>query len=292
MAIVSVTSRGTQASLRKVAIGYETELVFEVQLSHETDTYPIAQIYAGQIAGTLVRKGDQHPGLPGFFCRSTSASPSGGPLFWTISATYSDSQQINQSDDPLLQPGSYRWSDDPVDVELDTDADGNPIQTTAGEPFARGVVVPNNDASLTYEANVLATQVNLAWLYAFRRKVNSQPFLGAAAGEALVWRITADYVYATADTPSYYKLSIVFLFRETTSGWPAGQAWYERRLNQGFRYLDSEGNLVLATDSQGFPLNKEVLLDASGERTETPYWLYFRIYDSADLNALGITLPT
>lgn len=299
MAVVAASRRWSARSM-EIGRGGVIDLseIYDLLIEPETGVDPrqmIRNALGTTVDGTAIpARGLEHPEMGGLYCRTLSVAPNGGPTAWTLQPTYSNSQGVNQSDDPTLAPPEILFGGVEENVEIDTDLDGNPVATTVGEPFEPGLIVPRADVSLSYAFNAPATTVNIPWLLGYANKVNSDAWNGSLPGEALInGTPQARYVYGTDELPPYYAISLQILIRKNSgeAGAPPMNAWRRRVLNQGFRVLDADGKLVVAADSKGTPLNKPVLIDALGKATTTPYWRWFRVLDAVPFAPLGVVLP-
>lgn len=299
MAVASVTRRW---SGRPMDIGLrgivEVRDSYDVVIEAESGVDPRQMIREslGLTIGSveLPQRGYVHPEIAGMTCRTISLQPAGGPTRWFLEATYSNSQSNNQTDDPTLEPPEIEFGGVDEQVEIDTDLDGTPVATSAGEPFEQGLVVPRTDIALSYSFNVPASALNITWLLEYANSVNSDSWNGALPGEALInGPVQARYVYATDVIPAYWQVRMEILVRKNSSesGAPPGNAWRRRVLNQGMRYLDADNKLKLFTDKDGLPLNRPSLLDLSGKPSTAPTWRWFRVYKSVPFAPLAIVLP-
>lgn len=269
---------------------------YDVLLTTTTGEHPIGLI---RLAIEIPARGTAHPELAGFWVKSRSARPEGGPNHWVIVLVYGNSAKFNDSGDPTLEPPEIEYGGENVEEEIDTDAAGNPIVTTAGEPFTPSILRPFADFTVDYSANVLASLINIDFLRSYANKTNSDDWAGVGdAGEVLIdGPIRSRYRYATLEIPAYYEINIKLKLRDpyTDPGAPAASAWHARVLNRGFRYRNDEGEVVTAVGPNRLPYNQPVLLDVAGAITETPYFLYFQRYESVAfaplIAAIGIAFP-
>lgn len=299
MAVVRANLRWSGMSATVGERGVRTWMdTYDLDLELEDGVDPrtlIEDALGTEVEGVLIpNRGLSHPRQPGMFCRTLDPRPNGGPASWELAVRYTNSQAVNQTTDPTLQPPAWRWGSQSRTEELDTDLDNKPVATTAGEPFETGLISPQADTVLMAQFNVSATVVTPQFLLGFRNTTNADAWNGAAPGEVFIDdSIEAEYVYPTDDTEGYWKVSMRFLWRKNSNaaGAPPKNAWMTRRLNQGYRYLDDQGKLVLATDKEGMALNRPILLGADGKPTSTPHWLWFRSYNETVFAPLSLLLP-
>lgn len=269
---------------------------YDVVMSLDPGEHPIGLI---RLSGDIPGRGLVHDEVPGFWVKSRVGNAAGAPNRWQVVCTYGNSQALQDATDPTLEPPEIVYGGEPFEEEADTDADDNPIVNVNNEPFSPSIVRPFTELRVDYRANIPATLISVPWLLSYGNRVNSDAWPGVCGiGEALIdGTPEARYRYATDDVPAYYEVALRFRFREayTTPGAPANSAWHRRVLNRGFAYIDAEGDLVSAKGADGVPYNQPVLLDASGEITTTPHWLYFADYKTANFaalfSAIGLVLP-
>lgn len=297
MAVTRVTLRWSGRPMSIGARGVTTiRDVYDIELELESGVDPRQMIrdVLGSTVGDVVvpERGQAHPLMSGQTCRSLEVSPNGGPIAWELTASYSNSTGENTSTDPTLRPPDYVWGSQSRTEERDTDIDQKPVATTAGEPFESGIIVPEADTALDVSFNVPYAQITPQWLLSYRNKTNLDTWNGQAPGTVLIDESAqCRYVYATDDTPAYWACTIRFLMRDNDPSGPARNAWQTRRLNKGYRYLDDDGKLVVATDADGMPFNQPILLDALGKPTAVPHWLWFRNFKEVNFAPLSVVLP-
>ena len=293
MAVISVSLKWSSRPMEFGVGGFTLRDVYEVLIQHEPGVDPRQMIRDAQNVGTLPRRGSGHPLMSGFRCSGGSARPGAGPTTWELDALFSNSFSLENIADPTLAPPSIEYTVEDSIEEFDTDLDNAPVATTAGEPYEQKLAVPISDVVISYGFNAPEGTINPGYFVALANKVNAATWNGLAAGRVLVLGAPrVPYVYATDDTPAYWQVQFRLGVRAafTDPGAPAASAWFERRLNQGFRHLD-DGELKLALDENGMPLNRPVLLDAAGAITTVPYWNYFRRYAAADFSGINLVLP-
>lgn len=242
-------------------------------------------------SGQVPIRGDSHQELPAHKCKAVSFQDGEGPTHWKYTTEYSSDPSEADPDDPLLEPPTWRWYGEPLEVETDIDAEGEPYVNTAGEPFDPPPTRRFRDRVLEYRVNVIATTVDIDWLLDFTDHTNTDDFLGRAPGEALCDDITADLQRVVDEGLNYYACQFVFKFRRnfTDATAPARSGWCHRQLNRGYRRLDG-ADLKTIVDANGMPLNRPSLLDESGEVTDIPHFVFRRPYEEVAFAPLGIVL--
>lgn len=291
MPVVDAIKRWSRRSWEISRDGRTATDVWQAQVVEDEGIDPRQALYD---AGLLPRKGDASEDFEGMYCVGVALDPGDGPTTWEATIRWSTPNLNEPPTDPTIAPPVVVIGGEALDEQIDTDLDLEPIANTAGEPFDPPIVSRRTDLVIDYQVNVLLDQVNIAWLLSFRDKTNSEDMPGIGdAGEVLVdGAPTAELVHETEDLPAYWKIRIVLKIRENSeeAGAPAKNAWKRRILSQGYRQI-VDSDLKTVVDQDGMPLNQPVLLDANGVKTDTPYWLWFRVYDEADLNDLNIQIP-
>jgi hypothetical protein len=188
-------------------------------------------------------------------------------------------------DSPLNTPPKINWTDAETDEPIDVDFDGNPIVTINNEPI-EGVTTKIADQVVTIQRNY--ADFSPYATAAYRRSVSSDTFLGYPAGTAKMIRFNAQQIIGEGAS-AYWDVTASIQFRlpyRTTND----KAWYARVLHQGF-YIKSGSNVIRATDSNGEPVVKQVLLKADGTRETNPAnatFREFKRYGALPYNALGL----
>lgn len=234
--------------------------------------------------------GELYPGRQFIFCESLDFKPV-SPILTIATANYAgEIGPAGEQDSPLNKPPEISWSDVETDEPTDEDFNGQPIVNVNGEPI-EGVTVKLADNVVTIKRNFLT--FNPYATAAYRHSVSSDTFLGYPAGTARLIRYNARQLYLADD--SYWEVTASIQFRlgiRTTDA----KAWYKRVRNEGYyeKVTDaftSQPILVQATDDNGKPMTRPVLLKSDGTRETDPanaHWLEFQVYDSLPYNALGL----
>jgi hypothetical protein len=265
--------------------GFDISFREAYQVTHDPGT-TLLEIYTSGVGPDFM------PAINSTYAGTTSvfydsASPTVVSPIMTI-VEYSASGKFGPQgpdDNPLNQPPKIDWTDVETDEPIDVDFDGNPICTINGEPI-EGVTTKLADQVVTIQRNYASFSPSVT--SAYRRSVSSDQFLGYAAGTAKMIRFSAKEVRGEG-LPAYFDVTASIQFRlpyRTT----ADKAWHARVLNQGF-YIKSGSTIIRATDSNGEPTVKPVLLKADGTRETTPAsatFLEFRRYGALPYNALGL----
>lgn len=278
--------RGRPMSIRKGVTTFSDTWDVVVELEDGID--PREMIYH---SGQVPVRGDGHPELPAYACVGGAFSDGEGPVHWKYVAEYSSNAAAADPDDPLLAPPTWRYYGEPLEVEVDTDIDGNPLVNTAGEPYDPPITRRFRDRVLEYNVNIIAGTVDVDWLLDFTDHTNTDTFAGRAAGEALCDEITADLQRFGDAGLNYYACKLIFKFRRnyTDASAPARSAWCDRVLNRGYRRLDGT-DIKTIVDANKMPLNRPSLLDAAGEVTDIPYFKFHRKYEETAFASLGVVL--
>lgn len=253
-------------------IDYKPTRIFQLTCSADATDL---DIYA---APNIPVYGEPYPDAPYCYAK-TAAVKRLSPIFAEVTINYEGkAPSDNPSGDPTSAPAYVEsWSDVETEEEIDTDWDGNPIVTAAGEPV-HGIKAVFCDQVATIKRNIPLGSYSPYVAGSYRRKVNSDTFLGWPAGTAKVMKLGAQMV-----NQQYYTMTGVVQFRIpylTT----AGKAWYARWRHEGFYHKvdvpivigGSTVNFVKimrAVDDQGKPTTKKVLLDVNGYRI--PDWISY-----------------
>lgn len=265
--------------------GFDISFQEAYQVTHDPGT-TMLEIYTSAVGpDPMPAMNSTFPGTASVFY--DSASPTLVSPVMTI-ITYTASGKFGPSgpdDNPLNMPPKIDWTDAETDEPIDVDFDGNPIVTINNEPI-EGVTTKIADQVVTIQRNYAAFSPYAT--AAYRRSVNSDTFLGYPAGTAKMIRFNAKEIRGDG-LPAYWDVTASIQFRlpyRTT----ATKAWHARVLNQGY-YIKSGSNIIRATDSNGEPVVKPVLLKTDGTRETNPAnatFLEFKRYGALPYNALGL----
>lgn len=204
-----------------------------------------------------------------------SAQESADGYSWLVDVSYTKSAIENPLDEPLKVSGSQSAKQVPVEF----DRDGDPILNTAGDPFQEILFAEDFDDTLQLTFNTAA--IPFAAAQAAKKTVSSAAVLGLPAG-------TVRYAGMSFQPQDHETLGTYYTI---TINLALADDWKTRLLNQGFRELNDDGDLV-AMKVDGQPASQPLLLDNAGKRLAsdgTPVTLEKDIYGQADyLTLFGI----
>ncbi len=209
---------------------------------------------------------------------------------------------------PLEAYPEVSWSPTFVQTAYPQDINGLPFINTCGDPIEDPPKREECRQSLSFTRN--EATYDEAYADTFRLKVNSDPFLGFAPGQARVKTISGKRVYG-ADYGNYWQVTYEFEFRKIILQVPGEfdpitqqpgdpvsvtYGWEELVNNAGFRSKGTDGKITnilvngqpisspMALDANSVPINTDVTLDSE---LPLPYYLVFQQYGAvmfADLN--------
>lgn len=185
---------------------------------------------------------------------------------------------------PLLQPPQRSWRNAKTNEPIDRDQAGDAILNPVGEPYV-GVRRDFTDLVLVFTRNEATFPIATA--LAYQDAVNSDNFLGAAAGYAKMLNIIGPEVI---DGGSYYRVTYEIQFR--------ADSWEHRELCRGKRYWDGtmkagKKRTINVIDDNGDPVSEPVRLTATGALLppgDPDVWEQFDKYPLLAFAPLGITL--
>jgi hypothetical protein len=200
------------------------------------------------------------------------------------------------NDDPLLAPTARRWSTVKSEEPIDQDFDGNPIVTASDEPFDPPSTTVTSDPLLTISRNEVAP-FDPDIIDTYVDKTNSSTFYGAPAGEAHMVDIFSDDVYV-GGVLSHVRVTYQIQFRRYHPNTTAANAWYSRRLNEGFRTKATVSGMttyqeIVIEDEDGIKrqLSNPMPLTADGTDTvpaASANWLEFKRFTSVNFTPLAL----
>ena len=218
-----------------------------------------------------------------------------GPMLWEVIVTYQTPEPLAGDGDPLSEPVEYEWGTTTEYAAIDQDIDGKAILNAAEEDPDPPVMREFHDETLTVTRNLLI--FDDAKKAAYEGHVNSGAFMGKPEFTVKCTSIGAR-LQRRADGAIYWRERVSFAIRLQRA--PDGEqyGWDERRLQAGYRYnigraKDSSGRMVwhAATDAQGNPVSKPILLNESGGRAENDIPTWFRVKKDPRANFAGLGIP-
>jgi len=239
---------------------------------------------------SIPKVGNAHPRITGQYCQNVNVEQAEGPTKFLAVAEYSQ-KVVGDVTDPLNQPPDVGWEALENQREIDTDLDGNPIASSAGEPYDPPIVETESDPVLVWTKNFATSTVTASWLIGWAEKTNSGAVNvngeAIAAGEALAIGVPrAEFVEGREGVTAYFRVTFRIALRKGAGA----NAWKRKLLDQGYRFLNGSGQLVLFVDESGKPLNQPALLNGSGGKltSGSPVFRTFRTKGTKDFTELGL----
>ena len=207
---------------------------------------------------------------------------------WVVTCNYStlEGDDDSEAENPLDRPLDISWGSNSYTEPVDKDINGDPIDSSAGEPFDPSVERENSRPVLTVVKNQASFTASTKLDY--ENRINADTFYGAEPGWAKMADIQAQKAYENG--VSYWRVTYQIEFK------PGG--WTKEVLDQGFYKLTTTGEGESATtqkelikDKDNLPLNQPALLDGSGGELAAnadPVFLDFEVYETAVFGQLGI----
>lgn len=234
--------------------------------------------------------GGAHPRISGYYCQNVGIAQAEGPTKFRVTATYGTTV-VGDVTDPLSEPPEASWDALEDQREIDTDLDDEPIASSAGEPFDPPLVESEADPVFVWTKNYSSATVTASWLASFANKTNdaSVEIVGetVAIGEALQLGVPrAQFVPGRDGVSAYWRVT----FRIALRIGGGAEAWHRRVLDQGYRALNGDDELVMLVDQAAKPLNQPSLLDGTGHKLTagSPVFLSFRTKGTADFTDLDL----
>lgn len=218
------------------------------------------------------------------WCRSVTArNESFSKWMWRVEAQYSSEREL--STNPLLDPAIITWGSELFQRPYAFDRDGDGIVNPVGmfwDPPPEG-----DDANwvVTVRKNVASVPT---WILSYRNAINSSQF-------------TLDGVTIVAKAAKLNHIGIGewqerndIYFRQLELQIHLRQDWRLAILNDGFKCIDANGDIVDCVDTKGQPPASPWPLNENGTQIDEPSpanvtFSYFEIYDEVDFNSLPLT---
>ena len=294
MSVVSVTESWLGEESTDADAGLELKRVLTIIATPGVDGTALDAVAAH---ADVPKRGEEHPRWDGYFCSNSTVRRAKGPNWYECEATYSTSTTaIDDPSTPTSEAPVFRWESYAWQEALDLDLDGNPIASTAGEPFDPPYQAARSCPLLVMVRNYSTATVTPAWLAQWADTVNSDALTiggtSVAIGEALiVGQPEAEFVPAAAGVAAYYKVTFRVALR---LGGGAG-AWQYNPIDQGYRVINFTGATILVVDDAGNPLSQPVLLNGAGTRLasgDPPVYLSYVVRNSIAMSGLGLAVPS
>lgn len=266
--------------------------------SPSTDTEYHARLAiatTGTVAGEFITEGSSHPLNPWVTVESINVVRK-GPLLYEFTVTYKSPKfqgENGEPTDPDFEPPELEFSTATTEEPVDSDWNGEAIATATGELFT-GLTVPIGDLVATITKKY--SYFDPAAFYAYRKKVNTDTFLGHPAGTALVDEISAKRIWQ--GEMFYWSVTVKIAFREPYGDTPTEKAWYWRVRHEGYRCFkpggpfNGPGDSVPCKDGERHDATTPMLLNEDGtQRLEVGAdadWLYFQKFGTVAFSGMNL----
>lgn len=213
------------------------------------------------------------------------------PIYFEGEISY-EGEGANQNDRPEDQHPEISITLEKVDEPIDQDANGNPIQTRAGESFDPPLTRRFTDR--VYSIKKKVREFNAAFFDQYNDVVNSDQFLGYEPGQCLMDGISGQLAWD--EDYEYWEIEAVVRVRQPPAGTHAKKTWFRRIRHEGYYCLfrDTDGKLKRArrVDEFNEPVAVPMPLTDTGEAQddpEKPAFIEFKVFTTmpfADLHLM------
>ena len=263
------------------AIGRKRSYVRKYLVTSDTISESEVDVYS---ADGIPAIGASHPSDLGAIVKSYDVEQTTF-WHWHVTVNYDNEREEDQDDsaDPLDTPPVFTYGSEKVEVQADSDRNGDKLLNTAGFPILGGLTRTRYRHTMQVE-RVEATFSN-AFAISYKGKVNSDTFFGVDSDKVLCEDITCQTFTVNNDDGvpvKYYRVTYVFVFD------PLGFA--TKVLSEG-RY-DASGKRIVI---DGVPVSDPVPLDIDGGRAASAaaaHILSFNLIESASFAGLYIPEDT
>lgn len=214
------------------------------------------------------------------FCKTKQAAcVSADGKSWTVTVNYGppDNGQESPTENPLEAPLQVSWSFAQFDKTVYVTRDGEPIQNTAGVPYASGL---NRDDSRPVLAIVRnEASFNAALAYSYRDTVNSDSFMGAGPGQVKVSNISGARQY----DPNYgFFWTVSYEFQFSAEG-------FEKKVaSMGLHEKNDQGKLVPIMNGSSEATDPVHLDDKGKAKPGGPAKVQtFKLYNETSFSGFG-----
>jgi len=294
---VSTTKAQADPSARTLSVSFRTGY----QVVHSTDIAKDDVYTASGLPSPLQSFNENFPFVvaKGMSINRVSPILSVVLVDWDGEVSASSSGGGAPGSSPINSAPLIDWGNSTEDLEVDEDADGNPIATVIGEPI-RGVRAKFVDQVLTVQRKFISWNTYLQSQY--MHSVNSDNFAGWPPGTGKIIDLRANNVIGDPanGAPGYWDGVLKVQFRIPYRTTPE-RAWYARVRHEGFyARVDAEGppdangnypqviSRIVDTNKQ--PVTRPFCLDATGKKitdVNSTFWREFKLYQPLPYNLLG-----
>lgn len=238
----------------------------------------------------LPEVGDAHEELDRLIC--TKKTPKRvSPVYFLVDMTFEgeigpDGIESN----PLDDPPDVQWTKQDREEEIDEDINNECVQTEAGERYDN-ISMTICDLVVNVKRNY--RYINLPGTYEYLHSVNSDIFLGFAAGIAKLTGFSAKHVIDDTLDMGYWEVNATITFRYPWRT-QARRAWWKRVKHEGYYEKDAEGKRIRACDDNKEEVVRPIPLDEDGKKLEDPtdrtqvVFKEYQIYQELPYNSLGL----
>lgn len=223
---------------------------------------------------------------------------------WTVTVSHSSPKSegesssnsrdnSNRPENPTLEPIQISGSFVQFQKAIEKDIHGDPIETTAYEPFVPALEI--DDCRDTLIISVNTPKINLLRRAQFKNALNKEPRWGLPkhCWKLAQWRYSKRY-YGKSNSYIHNEFEFHANVDENKAGDVIG--WKREVLNQGYRELHglNERDKSQVILIKGEAPTRPVMLDENGEQLEAnqdPYYREFDVYKERDYNLLPIPTP-
>jgi hypothetical protein len=241
-------------------------------------------------AEDLPEVGDAHEELDRLIC--TKKTPKRvSPVYFLVDVTFEgeigpDGIESN----PLDDPPDVQWTKQDREEEIDEDINNECVQTEAGERYDN-ISMTICDLVVNVKRNY--RYINLPGTYEYLHSVNSDIFLGFAAGVAKLTGFSAKHVIDDTLDMGYWEVNATITFRYPWRT-QARRAWWKRVKHEGYYEKDADGKRIRACDDNKEEVVRPIPLDEDGKKLEDPtdrtqvVFKEYQIYQELPYNSLGL----
>lgn len=244
-----------------------------VEMDSQTSSHVAVTLYFQGQTGIVF--GTPHPVDGTLYALNWNIQPrSEDSQSWTVSISYSTPERSNP--DPIQQDLEYSGDFSTSEELMDRDASGSPCVNSAGDPFSEPLTRDDPRPQFTVSRNERFPPESLQANYS--RVTNSDTYRGFPPGTlrvAITWQSQRHDFYGL-----YYRVN--YSFSANPQGWDA------LVLDQGFNYIDGNGNKqqILINNA---PASEPVLLNGNGgilPANGQPRYRSFRRYPRLPFNGV------